>query len=559
MEFHERAFLAKSKKLFKKGTQNFSGAKATDKTECYKYGRTGALTSKSTHVRNQGLIAKAYEWDEEEVSLNNNEMVKVKVLMVLADDESGVVGKETAKNGEWVKISIRKCNIMKPIWDETRAVIRNKARLVAQGYLCQANPKKTHLIDVKRIFRYLKGTHSLGYWYPICLSFDLKGYSNSDYDGHGQEKHFRLGIASILKQLALLERVVFQLVAVVDSLDHTMFRGKDRVLKNFPKLKQIDLKEKSGKKFLIKALSQDVVEKFYKDKTTHQTEGEQRKDKGKKVMSHEDIVVDKESNSDSDAKSRPSDTLEESSKSKPLKKSTHITKFGEKHQMTKEEIKKQKGYSKEYVKKLEIDVHVDLKGILDKLAKLQTSSALTTRFTSLEGFKLDIPVDLLALPSSFINHSSQMEKLKVLDVISDIMGKVAAALDRTAACWNIIYTQMRKNIDDINKIVEKVELDHNRPLEKQDPIIKLNMLARRKRKNMDDLHDYFKQDFISINDFGELKNYMLYNVQEIFFRLHLGPGMDNLARTFKSLLVAEVDKRNLNPNKQMRLIEKLRQ
>ncbi|GJT02956.1 hypothetical protein Tco_0824125 [Tanacetum coccineum] len=36
-------------------------------------------------------------------------------------------------------------------------------------------------------------------------------------------------------------------------------------------------------------------------------------------------------------------------------------------------------------------------------------------------------------------------------------------------------------------------------------------------------------------------------------------GMDDLARTFKSLLVAEVGKRNLNPNIQMRQIEQLRQ
>ncbi|GJS01107.1 retrovirus-related pol polyprotein from transposon TNT 1-94 [Tanacetum coccineum] len=47
----------------------------------------------------------------------------------------------------------------------------------------QANPKKSHLIAVKRIFRYLKGTLSLGLWYPKCLGFDLKGYSNSDYAG----------------------------------------------------------------------------------------------------------------------------------------------------------------------------------------------------------------------------------------------------------------------------------------------------------------------------------------------------------------------------------------
>ncbi|GJS23395.1 hypothetical protein Tco_0452027 [Tanacetum coccineum] len=38
-----------------------------------------------------------------------------------------------------------------------------------------------------------------------------------------------------------------------------------------------------------------------------------------------------------------------------------------------------------------------------------------------------------------------------------------------------------------------------------------------------------------------------------------GPGLDDHARTFSSLLLAEVDKRNLNPLKQMRTIEQLRQ
>nr|GFB31181.1 retrovirus-related Pol polyprotein from transposon TNT 1-94 [Tanacetum cinerariifolium] len=59
-------------------------------------------------VKNKGLVAEAYEWDEEDVSSDDNEMVEVKVLMALADDKNIVVGKESAKNGEWVKISMRK-------------------------------------------------------------------------------------------------------------------------------------------------------------------------------------------------------------------------------------------------------------------------------------------------------------------------------------------------------------------------------------------------------------------------------------------------------------------
>ncbi|GKA28503.1 hypothetical protein Tco_0714748 [Tanacetum coccineum] len=52
----------------------------------------------------------------------------------------------------------------------------------------QANPKESYLIAVKRIFRYLKGTPSLGLWYLKCSCFDLKGYSNSDYVGCNMDR-----------------------------------------------------------------------------------------------------------------------------------------------------------------------------------------------------------------------------------------------------------------------------------------------------------------------------------------------------------------------------------
>ena len=51
-------------------------------------------------------------------------------------------------------------------------------------FLCarfQANPKESHLIAVKRIFKYLKGTPNLGIWYPKGTCFDLIGYTDSDF------------------------------------------------------------------------------------------------------------------------------------------------------------------------------------------------------------------------------------------------------------------------------------------------------------------------------------------------------------------------------------------
>nr|GEW29344.1 putative ribonuclease H-like domain-containing protein [Tanacetum cinerariifolium] len=47
----------------------------------------------------------------------------------------------------------------------------------------QVNPKVSHLHDVKRIFRYLKGQPKLGLWYPKDSPFYLVAYTNSDYAG----------------------------------------------------------------------------------------------------------------------------------------------------------------------------------------------------------------------------------------------------------------------------------------------------------------------------------------------------------------------------------------
>lgn len=47
----------------------------------------------------------------------------------------------------------------------------------------QSDPKESHLIAVKRIFRYLKGTPNLGIWYPKGTGFDLVGYTDSDFAG----------------------------------------------------------------------------------------------------------------------------------------------------------------------------------------------------------------------------------------------------------------------------------------------------------------------------------------------------------------------------------------
>nr|GEX36687.1 hypothetical protein [Tanacetum cinerariifolium] len=184
-EYQEKALLAKSRRFFKKGTQMFSSAKETNQTKCHKCGKKDhfardcwntkdfeakynkvkaklALLSSSAsapssfssknkglideshdwdeeHVsldneetkfkalmaltgeerisigkesarngKNKGLIAESYDWDEEGVSYDDNEVLEVKALMDLVDKERGSVSKESARNGEWIKISMKK-------------------------------------------------------------------------------------------------------------------------------------------------------------------------------------------------------------------------------------------------------------------------------------------------------------------------------------------------------------------------------------------------------------------------------------------------------------------
>ncbi|GJZ67209.1 hypothetical protein Tco_0630449 [Tanacetum coccineum] len=89
---------------------------------------SNASAFKSSMVKNKGLITEAYEWDKEEMSSNDNEMVEVKVLMVLANDNVAVT-KEGARNGKWVKISMRKVNTLLEMED-------NDERKNFPNYLC---------------------------------------------------------------------------------------------------------------------------------------------------------------------------------------------------------------------------------------------------------------------------------------------------------------------------------------------------------------------------------------------------------------------------------------
>ncbi|GKB06025.1 hypothetical protein Tco_0834258 [Tanacetum coccineum] len=74
----------------------------------------------------------------------------------------------------------------------------DESRVFVNETLYQANPKESHLVVVKRILRYLKGTPNLGLWYPKGSGFDLNAYSDSGYAGCNLDRKSTSGGCQIL-------------------------------------------------------------------------------------------------------------------------------------------------------------------------------------------------------------------------------------------------------------------------------------------------------------------------------------------------------------------------
>ncbi|GJS35224.1 retrovirus-related pol polyprotein from transposon TNT 1-94 [Tanacetum coccineum] len=132
IEFHDRALLSNSKRYIKR-RNNFSSQKVNENIECYKCGKKGHFAkdcfSKTSEPSYKSpadpKVKKDYKAEYKKMKAKlalleasplrpqspSNQRTKVKVLMALADDEL-TVGKNHARNGEWIEITMRKVNIL---------------------------------------------------------------------------------------------------------------------------------------------------------------------------------------------------------------------------------------------------------------------------------------------------------------------------------------------------------------------------------------------------------------------------------------------------------------
>jgi hypothetical protein len=63
----------------------------------------------------------------------------------------------------------------------------------------QANPKESHLVALKRILRYVKGTLNLGLWYDRQTELNLIGFIDANFIGDGLDKKSTSGTCQFLR------------------------------------------------------------------------------------------------------------------------------------------------------------------------------------------------------------------------------------------------------------------------------------------------------------------------------------------------------------------------
>ncbi|GKC05313.1 ribonuclease H-like domain-containing protein [Tanacetum coccineum] len=100
----------------------------------------------------------------------------------------------------------------KKMCTEFEKMMHKKFQMSSMGELTffLVNPKVSHLHDVKKIFRYLKGQPKLGLWYPKDSPFDLVAYTDSDYAGASLDRKSTIGAEYIAASNSARDRVNLQ-------------------------------------------------------------------------------------------------------------------------------------------------------------------------------------------------------------------------------------------------------------------------------------------------------------------------------------------------------------
>ena len=101
--------------------------------------------------------------------------------------------------------------------DSSLYLMASTSDIIFSAYFCgrfHSCPKESHLIMVKCIIRYLKGTIRMGMWYQKIGQFSITSFLDADYAGYIVDKKSTSGTCQFFRKLSCF--VIFQ---------ETKFRG----------------------------------------------------------------------------------------------------------------------------------------------------------------------------------------------------------------------------------------------------------------------------------------------------------------------------------------------
>ncbi|GJR37789.1 hypothetical protein Tco_1213473 [Tanacetum coccineum] len=274
--------------------------------------------------------------------------------------------------------------------------------------------------------------------------------------------------------------------------------------------------------------------------SSFQPKREQTKiNKGKKAMSSMDAEEEStESDSDNETTHVPGSTVE-SSKKKELKRFKFVTKDGEHVHLTKEQISAQKKIEEDVkaeaarregeIKKKEL---IDLLGPevvnkyyndklqYDRYCDKMLNKRAKSRITNCNILTRKGPITLKVYRED--DTSEIITEFKASDLhLGEWRKVVTSCPNKKGKWWTSIYKQIQERMDYLRTTEAELGIDLDRPLTNK----RLNSSVQYKD-----------------HPAGTVLNEPVL-------------GLDDHARTFSSLLLAKIDKRNLNPLKQMRVIE----
>ena len=109
-----------------------------------------------------------------------------------------VIGHRLSKNDESPKVNQ---TLQKSMIGKLQYVVHSRLDIaLAVGILARfcTNPKENHILVVKRIMRYLKGTKEYGLYYKKNENFELKAYTDANWVGSLDDKKSTSGGAFFL-------------------------------------------------------------------------------------------------------------------------------------------------------------------------------------------------------------------------------------------------------------------------------------------------------------------------------------------------------------------------